>query len=113
MRDWRKAWYTYGQCDTSITPEECNDYTSSLHASSSNDKIEEGNEKQMVVNPFTGEANYEITEVDGTLPDDLVGVLYRNGECRDDGILGCTAAETSMTAKHPASHLSIHFPISN
>jgi carotenoid cleavage dioxygenase-like enzyme len=88
MRDWRKAWYTYGQCDTSITPEECNDYTSSLHASSSNDKIEEGNEKQMVVNPFTGEANYEITEVDGTLPDDLVGVLYRNGECRDVCILG-------------------------
>jgi carotenoid cleavage dioxygenase-like enzyme len=50
--------------------------------------MEEGNEKQMVVNPFTGEANYEITEVDGTLPDDLVGVLYRNGECRDVCILG-------------------------
>ena len=71
MGDWRKAWYTYGQCDTSISPEEHNDRSS----------IGEGEE--MVVNPFTGEAQYEIIEVDGTLPEDLVGVLYRNGEYRE------------------------------
>lgn len=71
MGDWRKAWYTYGQCDTTISPKEYNDRSS----------IEEV--EDMVVNPFTGEAHYEITEVDGTLPEDLVGVLYRNGECRE------------------------------
>jgi carotenoid cleavage dioxygenase-like enzyme len=74
MRDWRKAWYTYGQCDISTTPEK--DIPQTEDESSN-----EGNGKQSwVVNPFTGEANYEITEVDGSLPEDLVGVLYRNGE---------------------------------
>ncbi|EED89834.1 predicted protein, partial [Thalassiosira pseudonana CCMP1335] len=29
--------------------------------------------------PLTGEADYEIDDIDGELPDDLVGVLYRNG----------------------------------
>jgi all-trans-8'-apo-beta-carotenal 15,15'-oxygenase len=32
-----------------------------------------------VVDPSTGEANYEITVIEGELPNDLVGVLYRNG----------------------------------
>ena len=77
MSDWRKAWYTYGQCDASVTPEN--------HDIIANKNMKEGVEDdggggKFVVNPFTGEANYEITEVDGTLPEDLVGVLYRNGE---------------------------------
>lgn len=51
MSDWRKAWFTYG---------------SSQQAAE-------------VIDPQTGEADYEITDIDGVLPDDLVGVLYRNG----------------------------------
>lgn len=47
--DWRKAWFTYGSSESTI------------------------------VNSLTGEAEYEITDIDGTLPSDLVGVLYRNG----------------------------------
>jgi len=53
MLDWRKAWYTYG-------------------SSSKEDQAS-------VVDPQTGEAEYEITDIDGILPNDLVGVLYRNG----------------------------------
>ncbi|KAL7535303.1 hypothetical protein ACHAXR_006402 [Thalassiosira sp. AJA248-18] len=64
MNDWRKAWYTYGQCDRSITPEEYERI-----------KREDG----FVVDPLTGEADYEIEDIEGELPDDLVGVLYRNG----------------------------------
>lgn len=64
MSDWRKAWFTYGQCDKSITPEEYERI-----------KSVDG----FVVDPLTGEAEYEIEDIDGTLPDDLVGVLYRNG----------------------------------
>jgi all-trans-8'-apo-beta-carotenal 15,15'-oxygenase len=50
MSDWRKAWFTYG-----------------------------GESDNAIVNPETGEAEYEITDIDGVLPDDLVGILYRNG----------------------------------
>lgn len=64
MSDWRKAWHTYGSCDLSITPQECNKL-----------KSEDG----LVVDPFTGEAEYEIDDIEGELPDDLVGVLYRIG----------------------------------
>jgi all-trans-8'-apo-beta-carotenal 15,15'-oxygenase len=32
-----------------------------------------------VIDPETGYANYVIDEIDGKLPDDLVGTLYRNG----------------------------------
>mmetsp|Transcript_37085 Transcript_37085/g.66802 ORF Transcript_37085/g.66802 Transcript_37085/m.66802 type:complete len:706 (+) Transcript_37085:100-2217(+) len=64
MSDWRKAWHTYGQCDRSITQDEYEMI-----------KSKEG----FVVDPFTGEADYEIDDIDGDLPDDLVGVLYRNG----------------------------------
>lgn len=78
MRDWRKAWYTYGQCDISTTPEKDIPRT---EEEEDDESMNEGNGNQSwVVNPFTGEANYEITEVDGSLPKDLVGVLYRNGE---------------------------------
>ena len=49
--DWRKAWYTYQ------SPPEDPD----------------------LICERTGEAEYEITEIDGELPKDLVGVLYRNG----------------------------------
>ncbi len=84
MCDWRKAWYTYGQCDTSTTPEKYIPSTTKREEEEEEEEeeeTEEGNGKQSwVVNPFTGEANYEITEVDGSLPEDLVGVLYRNGE---------------------------------
>jgi len=64
MSDWRKAWHTYGQCDRSITQAEY-------------EKIK--SEGGLVVDPFTGEAEYEVEDIDGDLPDDLVGVLYRNG----------------------------------
>jgi len=64
MSDWRKAWHTYGQCDRSITQAEYEKI-----------KIEGG----FVVDPFTGEAEYEVEDIDGDLPNDLVGVLYRNG----------------------------------
>mmetsp|Transcript_18596 Transcript_18596/g.41416 ORF Transcript_18596/g.41416 Transcript_18596/m.41416 type:complete len:707 (+) Transcript_18596:112-2232(+) len=57
--DWRRAWYTYGSCDTL-----------------SREEYESGD---FVVDPFTGEADYEIDAIDGELPADLVGVLYRNG----------------------------------
>lgn len=64
MSDWRKAWYTYGQCDRSLTPDE---YAATKAGGG------------FVVDPLTGEADYEIEDIDGDLPDDLVGVLYRNG----------------------------------
>eukprot|EP00581_Thalassiosira_minuscula_P028474 CAMPEP_0183751752 /NCGR_PEP_ID=MMETSP0739-20130205/1930_1 /TAXON_ID=385413 /ORGANISM="Thalassiosira miniscula, Strain CCMP1093" /LENGTH=264 /DNA_ID=CAMNT_0025988021 /DNA_START=55 /DNA_END=845 /DNA_ORIENTATION=- len=64
MSDWRKAWYTYGQCDHSMAED---DYERM--------KYEDG----FIVDPLTGEAEYEIDDIDGVLPDDLVGVLYRNG----------------------------------
>ena len=50
--DWRKAWHTYA-----APPDE-----------------EEG-----LIDPETGYADYEITDVEGSIPDDLSGVLYRNG----------------------------------
>ena len=49
--DWRKAWYTYES------------------------PIDDPN----LIDPVTGEAEYHIEEIDGDVPDDLVGVLYRNG----------------------------------
>lgn len=64
FEDWRKAWYTYGQCDRSISNREYEVRKS---------------ENGFIVDPFTGEAEYEIEEIDGEVPDDLVGVLYRNG----------------------------------
>lgn len=64
MDDWRKAWYTYGQCDKTMT------------TSSGGEDPSGGS----VVDQSTGMAEYEIDEVDGTIPDDLVGVLYRIGE---------------------------------
>mmetsp|Transcript_31045 Transcript_31045/g.65693 ORF Transcript_31045/g.65693 Transcript_31045/m.65693 type:complete len:716 (-) Transcript_31045:888-3035(-) len=64
MSDWRKAWYTYGQCDRSMTEDEYERI-----------KREDG----FIVDPLTGEAEYDIDDIDGVLPDDLVGVLYRNG----------------------------------
>lgn len=51
MSDWRKAWFTYGSSKSAET----------------------------VVNQETGEAEYEVTDIDGEVPNDLVGVLYRNG----------------------------------
>ena len=60
MDDWRRAWFTYGRCD--LTMPKC-----------------EGSDGY-VVDPTTGEAEYEIVDVDGVIPDDLVGVLYRIGE---------------------------------
>jgi len=66
MSDWRRAWFTYGQCDRSITPEEY-------------DRIKNSSEDGFLVDPFTGEAEYEVDEIDGKVPDDLVGVLYRIG----------------------------------
>lgn len=65
MSDWRKAWFTYGQCDRSVTSEE--------YESIKNSKDD------FIVDPFTGEAEYEVDEIDGKVPDDLVGVLYRIG----------------------------------
>ena len=65
MSDWRRAWFTYGQCDRSITPEEY-------------DRIKNSKDG-FIVDPFTGEAKYEVDEIDGKVPDDLVGVLYRIG----------------------------------
>lgn len=65
MEDWRKAWFTYGQCDRSITK---SDYEQIKSVGG------------FIVDPFTGEAEYEVEDIDGAVPDDLVGVLYRNGE---------------------------------
>lgn len=62
--DWRQAWNTYGMCDRSLSVEEYE-----------RTKKEGG----FIVDPLTGEADYEIDDIDGELPDDLVGVLYRNG----------------------------------
>ena len=64
MSDWRRAWFTYGQCDRSITSEEY-------------ERIK--NKDGFIVDPITGEAEYEVDEIDGEVPDDLVGVLYRIG----------------------------------
>ena len=64
FEDWRKAWYTYGQCDRSITKSEYEHIKS---------------ENGFIVDPLTGEAEYEIMDIDGEVPHDLVGVLYRNG----------------------------------
>ena len=60
--DWQKECYTYGQCDRSITTEEYE-----------RTKREGG----FIVDPFTGEAEYDIedSDIDGKVPDDLVGVL--------------------------------------
>lgn len=49
--DWRRAWHTY----------------------------ESSPEEPDLIDPRTGLAEYEITEIDGVLPDDLVGTMYRNG----------------------------------
>jgi all-trans-8'-apo-beta-carotenal 15,15'-oxygenase len=49
-QDWRRAWFSYGT-----------------------------GSGQNFVNPDTGSADYEIDEVEGTLPSDLQGTLYRNG----------------------------------
>ena len=65
MEDCRKAWFTYGQCDRSITKSEYEQIKSV---------------GGFIVDPFTGEAEYEVEDIDGAVPDDLVGVLYRNGE---------------------------------
>lgn len=50
-QDWRKAWYTYQ------SPVDNPD----------------------LIDPVTGQAEYRIDEIEGCVPDDLVGVLYRNG----------------------------------
>jgi len=62
--DWRKAWYTYGQCDKSLSREECD---------------RRKREGSLIVDPLTGEADYDVEEIEGELPEDLVGILYRNG----------------------------------
>mmetsp|Transcript_11221 Transcript_11221/g.24263 ORF Transcript_11221/g.24263 Transcript_11221/m.24263 type:complete len:718 (-) Transcript_11221:44-2197(-) len=53
LEDWRRAWHTYE------TP-----------ADSDNPNL---------IDPYDGFAEYAIDEIDGTLPADLSGVLYRNG----------------------------------
>lgn len=50
--DWRRAWYTYGSLPPNM---------------------------KGIINPETGEASYDIDEIEGTIPNDLQGVLYRNG----------------------------------
>jgi len=50
-QDWRRAWYTYQ------SPLDNHD----------------------LIDPVTGQAEYMIDEIEGYVPDDLVGVLYRNG----------------------------------
>ena len=50
-RDWRRAWHTY----------------------------ESPADNPDLIDPITGQAEYDIDEIDGQVPDDLVGVLYRNG----------------------------------
>jgi len=50
-RDWRKAWHTY----------------------------ESPVDDPTLIDPKTGYAQYVIDEIEGMVPDDLVGVLYRNG----------------------------------
>jgi len=50
-RDWRRAWYTF----------------------------ESPPDNPSLINQKTGYAEYEIDEIDGRVPSDLVGVLYRNG----------------------------------
>lgn len=49
--DWRKAWLTY----------------------------ESPLEDPDLIDPATGHADYEIDQIEGTIPDDLQGILYRNG----------------------------------
>lgn len=80
--DWRKAWYTYQS-----PPEDpdliCSD---------------------------TGEAAYEITDIDGVVPDDLVGILYRNGP----GKFGVNSERVAHVLDADGLVLRIHFiPKSN
>jgi len=49
--DWRKAWYSY---------QSPSDYPH-------------------LIDPKTGYAEYEITDIHGQVPDDLIGICYRNG----------------------------------
>eukprot|EP00978_Attheya_sp_CCMP212_P032268 scaffold125254_cov49-Attheya_sp.AAC.1 len=49
--DWRKAWHNY----------------------------ESPPEDPSLIDPDTGFAEYDVTDIEGTLPQDLVGTLYRNG----------------------------------
>jgi len=75
--DWRKAWYTYK------SPAENPD----------------------LICEATGEAEYEITEIDGILPDDLVGVLYKNGP----GKFGTNEERVAHVLDSDGLVLKIHF----
>ena len=75
--DWRKAWYTYK------SPPENPD----------------------LICESTGEAEYEITDIDGILPDDLVGVLYRNGP----GKFGLNEERVAHVLDSDGLVLKIHF----
>lgn len=62
--DWRKAWYTYP------TTTSTKDETSTSAA---------GCDDDITIDDNTGYTEYTIDNIDGVVPNDLVGVLYRNG----------------------------------
>lgn len=77
--DWRKAWYSYE------SPPEEPDLN--------------------LICPDTGEAEYEITEIDGELPDALEGVMYRNGP----GKFGLNGERVAHVLDADGLILRVHF----
>mmetsp|Transcript_11260 Transcript_11260/g.18314 ORF Transcript_11260/g.18314 Transcript_11260/m.18314 type:complete len:398 (-) Transcript_11260:187-1380(-) len=89
VEDWRRAWHTYAG-----PPEE------------EGEEGEGGADAPPLVDPATGAAEYEIEEVDGRLPDDLVGVLYRNGP----GLFGAGGERVSHVLDADGLVCQITFP---
>ncbi|KAL3923601.1 MAG: hypothetical protein SGILL_001562, partial [Bacillariaceae sp.] len=78
--DWRKAWSNY----------------------------ESPPDDPTLIDPLTGFAEYEIDEIEGVVPDDLVGTLYRNGP----GLFGRGEERVQHVLDADALVYSIDFPAS-
>ena len=61
---------------------------------------------QRLVDPRTGYAHYEVTEIDGVLPHDLQGTMYRNGP----GQFGQNGHRVSHFLDADGLVLSVHIP---
>ena len=76
--DWRRAYFSYGSLVDD--PE--------------------------LIDSYDGYANYQITDIEGTLPDDLEGTLYRNGP----GKFGINGHRVAHVLDGDGLILSIHIP---
>jgi all-trans-8'-apo-beta-carotenal 15,15'-oxygenase len=74
-RDWRRAMYSYGVTNEKREHEQEQEHGEQLLCLDLNEN--ENNSNSMIVDVDTGHAEY-VMEVEGELPDDLHGVLYRN-----------------------------------